>query len=115
MEQSSNFFAYKIRQSIYKVQTKDIMCLESHRRKMILHMADGRVQEFYGKIKDICQSNLMDYGFISIHKSYVVNFCYINKLKYLELTLANGTILPVSQKRYKDVKSRYLGLIDKAN
>ena len=94
------------------MRVKDIVCLESDKRKMIIHLADGSQKEFYGRLKDICQSDLMDSGFLFIHKSFVVNFNYIGKLKYLELTLEDGTVLPVSPKRYKDIKARYLSFLD---
>jgi len=97
------------------MRINDIVCLESCKRKMIIHMADGSQEEFYGRLRDIYQSDLMESGFIYIHKSFVVNFNYIGRLKYLELTLADGTVLPVSQKRYKDIKARYLSFLDAHN
>ena len=112
MAQTGKFFAYKVRQTTYKVQVNDIVCLESYRRKMILHFADGRKEEFYGRVKDICQSSLMDNGFIHVHKSYIVNFNYIGTLKFPTLTLTNGTVLPVSVKRYRDVKAKFLGFFE---
>ena len=114
MIQADKIFTYKIKHNTYSAQVMDIVCLESFRRKMILHFKDGSKEEFYGNLKDICKSSLMDYGFIYIHKSYVVNFNYIGKLKYLELTLADGQVLPVSQRRYKAIKARYLSFLDAA-
>jgi len=47
----SGVFAYKIGHDTIKVQVRDIVYLESCDRKLVLHLADGKKEEFYGSIK----------------------------------------------------------------
>lgn len=43
--------------------------------------------------------------FIRVHKSYLVNSSYVDKVRRNAVTLTDGTELPVSRNVYKDVKS----------
>ena len=106
------YFTYKIGHYGYKVRTRNIVYLESYKRKVTLHLANGLEYEFYGKLRDIYKESLLGCGFIHIHRSYLVNFKYIAKFKRLELTLTDGTTLPVSKLRYDEIKAQYLNYLD---
>ncbi|MCL1917941.1 MAG: LytTR family DNA-binding domain-containing protein [Peptococcaceae bacterium] len=110
----SGDFTYKAGRDIYKVQIKDIIYLESIKRKVILHLADGRKEEFYGTLKEVWQDQLQRFDFIFIHASYVVNYDYIAAIKYNELVLSHGAaILPISQHKRKDVRESYYAITEK--
>jgi len=112
MMQANKYFVYKIRHTVHKVHVSDIVCIESNRRIMIVHLADGRKEEFYGRLRDIYESDLTNCGFIYIHKQFVVNSHYIARFKYRQITLDDGTTLPVSQKRYRAVKAQYSSFLE---
>ena len=48
-----------------------------------------------------------DYNFISIHKSYLVNFVYIDIIRHSEVILTNGEILPISNS-HKEVVQKFV-------
>lgn len=107
-------FTYKIGHDIFKVQIKDIIYLESCDRKLILHLADGRKEEFYGALKEVYQEQLQKFDFLYIHSAYVVNYDYVASLKYNELTLINReTSLPISQLKRKEVRETYCAIMEK--
>ena len=106
-------FTYKIGHDAYKVQVKDIVYLQSVKRKLILHLADGRKEEFYGNLKDAYQAQLQRFDFLFIHASYVVNYDYIAAVKYDELVLSDGTTLPVSRHKRKDVTEDYCTITER--
>ncbi len=54
---------------------------------------------------------LENYGFIQIHKSYLVNYEYIFQIRSNEIVMDNGKILPLSKYRVKIVKARFLELM----
>lgn len=54
------------------------------------------------------EQQLSSRGFLRIQKSYLVNMRRIQKLRCSEATLDNGLFLPVSEKRYSELKARYL-------
>ena len=62
----SGDFTYKIGHDNYKVQIKDIVYLQSVKRKLILHLRDGRKEEFYGSLKEVYQNQLKRFDFLFI-------------------------------------------------
>lgn len=94
----------------YRVAYKDILYLESQQRIVVLH-TENPLQggdRFYGKLEDLVNELEPD-GFLRIQKSYLVNMAHIKKLNYDKVALSNGEELPVSQKRYAQIKIQYLG------
>ena len=94
----------------YRVAYKDILYLESQQRIVVLH-TENPLQggdRFYGKLEDL-ENELEPDGFLRIQKSYLVNMAHIKKLNYDKVALSNGEELPVSQKRYAQIKIQYLG------
>ena len=107
-------FTYKVGHDSFKLQIKDIMYLESRDRKLILHLADGRKEEFYGSIKTAYDEQLSKFDFMYIHNSYVVNFDYISILRFSEVFLMDiVTPLPISKHRRVDVRDRYKEILQK--
>ena len=110
----SETFTYKLGHDTFKVQIKDIVYLESYNRKLILHLIDGRKEEFYGSIKEIYEEQLKKYDFLFIHKSYLVNFDSVASLQYSQVVLFGDTTpLPISKHRRNEVKEAYYAIMDR--
>ena len=104
----SKEFTFKKKHDTFKVQMKDIIYLESHKSKLILHLADGRAEEFYGALKRIYQEQLKAFDFLLIHASYAVNYDYITSMKYNHLFLIDNPMpFPISHHRRKEVRETY--------
>lgn len=56
---------------------------------------------------------LQEYGFIQIYKSYLVNYKYIFQIRSNEVVMDDGTILPLSKYRAKQVKEKFIELVGK--
>jgi DNA-binding LytR/AlgR family response regulator len=109
----SGDFTYKIGRNIHKVQIKDIAYLQSDKRKLILHFADGRKAEFYGTLKEIYQEQLRKFDFLFIHASYIINYDYISVAKYNEVVLVDGkTSLPISKPKRSEIREAYCAIIE---
>lgn len=54
------------------------------------------------------EDRLASYGFLRIHKSYLVNMRCIRKLRSRECLLSDGTVLAVSERNYTQQKQKYL-------
>ena len=50
------------------------------------------------------------YQFIMVHRSYIVNYKHISIFKYEEVIMSDGTNIPISQPRRKEVREIQLSI-----
>lgn len=60
----------------------------------------GTLNEFEKRLKDV--------GFIRIHKSFLVNFRFIESIGKTTVTLTDGTALLLSRNRFEETKRKLL-------
>jgi len=104
-------FAFKIKHNTHKVKIKDIMYFESFGKEIVLYKSDGSAHRFYGSLKSIYDKQLQNYNFMYAHSSYLVNYIYVEVFKHNELTLTNSTIVPISQRKRKDIKEMQIKIL----
>ena len=105
---------YKIGHNSHKTQIKDIVYVESEKRKLILHLANGNSEEFYGTLKEVYEEQLQKFDFLFIHASYAVNYDYVVAVKYDEVLLTTGVAtLPVSQHKRKEARAHFYAITEK--
>jgi len=110
----SKEFTYKKGHDAYKVQTKNIVYIESHGRKLILHLADNKKEEFYGSLKEAYLEQLQKFDFLFIHAAFVVNYDYVAAVKYNQLFLTDyETPLPISPNRRAEIRERYFSIVER--
>ena len=91
------------------IKYDDILYLESSKRLIYLHLIDEQKENkcFYAVMAEL-EEQLALAGFLRVHKSYLVNMRYIEKLNYNGVVLVNKEELPISQKRYSEIKALHL-------
>ena len=91
------------------LQTADIIFVEAAQHVIKIHMNAGKRREycFYTTISEL-EQHLVPQGFLRVHKSYLVNMAYIQKIQCQGVTLQNGQVLRVSEKNYSSIKKTYL-------
>ncbi|MCL1996284.1 MAG: LytTR family DNA-binding domain-containing protein [Defluviitaleaceae bacterium] len=105
-------FTYKKGHDFFKLPLKAITHLENRERKVILHLADGSKDEFYGSLKKLYSEQLAGFDFLFIHGSYVVNYDYVAAVKFDQVTLADCTTpLPISPNKRNEVRQRYAEIL----
>ncbi len=77
-------------------------------RKVIIVTFD-KIDEFYGSLDDVYQQ-LKDFGFVSIHRSYLINYNNVKLFKYDSLTMLNGDELKISQSKRKYLRDLQIKL-----
>ncbi|MFA9466726.1 MAG: LytR/AlgR family response regulator transcription factor [Velocimicrobium sp.] len=88
-----------------KIYRKEIIYIEAHNRKVILHKANG-ILEFYAKLSDLEQS--LGDDFARLHRSFLVNMKYILKYNATSVTLENGEIVMMAKQKYGEFVKQYL-------
>lgn len=94
-----------IKKNLVNIPVNEITFIESLERKIVIHLP-GKSYEAYGKLDNILQkiTTLSD-SFIKVHRSYAVNFSYVEKLSTKDITV-NNMLIPIGPK-YKSLISSY--------
>ena len=99
--------------------TDNILYVESQKHKSFFHyMQSGAANsstdrsgivtyQIYEKL-DLIEQRLSGYGFLRIHKSYLVNMKHIRRLSNYTAFLDTGEELPVPRLRYQSVKELFV-------
>ena len=106
VNKGSQNFEYQFKHASYKVPIKNILYFESENRKINIITTED-VRTFYGTLDDVYEK-VKQYNFLDIHKSYLVNYNYIVKFEYRQVTLSNDTVLPISQMNRKRIRALQL-------
>lgn len=92
-------FIYKKGHEVYRKPLKDILYFESSNREVKMVTNEGE-EIYYGKLEEVYEQ-VAKYHFMFIHKSYIVNYFYVTKFRYEDVTMSNMEVLPISQARRK--------------
>ncbi len=97
--------------NLMRVRLKDIVYIESDRKKQYIHM-DGkeRTLEIASTMKQLCEE-LEPEGFISVHKAFLVNYRYIMSIGEDCVYLKDGSSVFMANKKAKEVKTRFMELM----
>lgn len=100
---------FSLNAETYRIPHRNILYLESRQRMIYLHtVKPERIENhFYGTLEKLTE-DLEPEGFLRIQKSYLVNMAHIKKLNFDRVQLSNEEELSVSQKRYSELKKKYL-------
>lgn len=100
-----SFFTVKNKDSIYKINYRDIRYFESNQRIITLHTFKKTSNiSFYAKLDDIYEK-LPHSHFVKCHQSFIVNMEAIKKLDKVSrrFTLYSGEAIDISKRAYADV------------
>lgn len=94
---------------LINLSVDDILYLESEKHTVHICMFCGKYDRYscYASLQSFAQK-LEPLGFLRIHKSYLVNMRHIKRLQCGAVTLEKGDVLPVSEKKYAEIKRTYL-------
>ncbi|MDO4183420.1 MAG: LytTR family DNA-binding domain-containing protein [Coriobacteriia bacterium] len=94
------------------VYPTSIKYIESNLRKLTVHTVQEDLQT-YAKLEEV-QKQLPPY-FVRCHQSYLVNLAFMENYKNEGITMLDGTIIPVSRARAKEVQDSLLHFLHVRN
>ena len=104
------YFEYKYNKTIGKVLIRKIMYFESAGRIVNIHTEESTYR-YYGKLDEVERRLIQNkIPFLRIHKSFYVNFHFVDKITFSKLILSDGTVLQISQDRQNIIRKRYLDI-----
>lgn len=85
-----------------------IYFIESQKHKLIFNVYAIKQKQYslYDKLDNI-EKGLAEYGFLRIHKSYLVNAMYIEDICNYKVKMQDGRLLPVPRAKFQKVKEQY--------
>lgn len=89
-----------------ELTVQKIIYIETEQHKNIFHTTGQETYHLYRKLDEI-ESELVPYGFVRIHQSFLVNMQYIEKISGYVLRLATGKEISVPKARYPYVRREY--------
>ncbi|MDD3306210.1 MAG: LytTR family DNA-binding domain-containing protein [Acetobacterium sp.] len=95
-------FSYKKGSETHKLPIKNIIYFQSVNREIKIVTTTG-VELFYGKLQEVFRQ-VAKYRFITIHKSYIINYEQVANFKYDEVVMSDSACLPISQLKRKEVR-----------
>ena len=104
------YFTYKYNRIMGKIPLREIKYFESAGRIVYIHKLNDTVK-YYGKLDDV-EQNLKNskIPFLRIHKSYYVNFHYINEITFSKVIISDIE-LQISKKRQAYIRKMYLRIL----
>ena len=85
-----------------------ICFIESKAHKLLFHLAGAGAEKYskYGKL-DHMADILSEYGFLRIHKSFLVNIKNVDEIVNYTVRLKDGRQLPIPREKFGQIKERY--------
>lgn len=96
--------------SIYMLYAREILFIEARNMYSDVHCSD-QIITAHEQLSALWER--LPQNFVKIHRSYLVNACCIESIERYEVKLKNGNILPVPEKKYKDVEEKIKPFISK--
>lgn len=106
MSESKEYLQLREKEQRIDLPLEQISYLEVLDHYVSIHTKD--VAYTIGATLSSMESQMEAHGFLRIHKSYLVNMCWIRKFRSRECVLIDGTTLAVSEKNYSQQKQKYL-------
>ena len=104
-EKENRNFEFKSFRNTIKVLYRDILYFESRGRKVFL-VGTKNNYTFYGNIKDL--EEVLPKFFIHPNRSYFVNYEFVTCFKFEELIMTDGSIIPISRNKRKEIRELQL-------
>lgn len=106
LQKSNKILCVVSEKTVHHVVINDIYYIESDKRILIFHFKD-KIIKSYGKLDDYVQRLYLN-DFISVHKSYLVNFNHLADFESESVKLQNGIIIPISRNKRKYAKEEHI-------
>ena len=97
-------FYYKTGKSVHKLYLDEIRYFACNGKKINVYAHSGK-DEFYGGMREVWKQ-VEGKGFLTIHKSYIINTAFVWVYHYDSVQMIDGTVLPISQKYRRIMKEK---------
>ncbi len=90
---------------IISIKMAYIHFIESMNKEQIIHVAQQQYK--LNSTMTCLEERLTPYGFMRVHKSYLVNYRFVTCIEQSDVNMDNGVIIPLSKHRASQIKEEY--------
>lgn len=114
MSKSSSFLRFELRGrgGLVTVDVSSLKYVECVRNEQLFHIEGRDTISVFSRMK-MLEEQLTPFGFVRIHKGYLVNCRYIIRFDSPSVTLSSGEKLPVGRSKHDEALDAYLEFIHK--
>ncbi len=113
-KKETDMFICEVANTQKVIPIKDISFFEIWKRVITVHYNGKETVEFYSTMEEL-EKQLMDKGFVRIHRSFIVNLHYISKFQQNSLYLKTGENIPIGVTYMKRVRQSFAEYISSAS
>lgn len=110
---TGEYLEFQTRSGLLTLKSKQIRYIEGSRNYQLLYTVSGKEPIEVKMTMDKLEAMTEPYGFLRIHKGYLVNYQSIQRIFSTTVILQDGTELPVGRSKAADIKSKFLSLLGK--
>ena len=111
IESGNEIFTVKQGRDYINIKKKDLICLETRKRNMIVTVSGTEAIEYRGAFKD--EAKKLDSAFfIQPHAAFIVNINHVASFHGKHMIMDNGSLVPVSRQNTKVIKSAFMRKVE---
>ena len=112
MTQSAEHVEFAARTSLVSLKISQIRYMEGSRNYQMVFLIDQDEPVEIKMTMEKLEQKMQPYGFIRIHKGYLVNYRFIRRIDTSQVILMDGTELPIGRSKVPEVRAQYLALLN---
>ena len=97
---------FTIKKKVYTVYLGQVEYFESMKRKMVLHLKNGKEYEYYGTMKEVIDK-VSPQLFTQVHHSYVINMDYVQMKSGETIVMQSGREIAITKKINQSFQRAY--------
>lgn len=107
-QENAKFLLLQVRGQTMSLPISGIRYIEGSRKNQLVYL-DGQEEPLQVTLSmKKLEEDLASRGFLRVHSGYLVNYRYIRSLGTSEITLTDGNIVPVSRRKFQEIKLQYM-------
>ena len=93
----------------FSVPLRNVLYLDiDYRHRLCVHLADGKKFVTADKYADLAKVLLADERFLECYHRIIINMDYVKSMEHDDFILMDGTSIPISQRKRREVKIGYM-------
>ena len=100
----------KLHGAILNLKVEEIVYIESIRDYQYIYLIGQKEPEKIRLTMEASEERLSAHGFIRVHKGYLVNYHFIQRIDATDILLVTGVRVPVSKRKLQQVRETYMEL-----